>query len=531
MKVAAEPSARIRPKWVFAAVLAGLLTIAAFIALTLVRAQPVLRELIVDSLRARFHGRVELGSLQVSIGRTVQVSGEDLKIFAPDGPNSQPNTQPLITQPLIASRQFQFTVSLFDFFHLPMRVERVYLQGLELNIPRERQKPLVSAWKKAKMRLQVDELMCDDARLVINTSRPDKPPLEFVINQLRMKDIGPDRPGHFDATLVNPKPVGNIQSSGLFGPWRLENIRSTPVSGQYSFTNADLSTIKGIAGILSSTGEYRGTLGSITVDGQTDTPDFQLTINDHAVPLHTEFHAIVDGTNGDVALQPVHAKLLNSTFTLNGSVVRVNDPRGHRILLDAASTEARIDDLLRLAVRTDPPVITGAADFTARIELQPGSANVIDRLHLVGKFHVSQINFSNSKIQSKVDALSRRTQGKLEQASDTSDSVPSQLNGTFTLANRQLLFQQLQFQVPGTNVFMAGKYSLDGSVFDFHGRVVLQAKPSQMTTGWKSVLLKPLDPLLYKKGRGTEIPISVTGTTSEPHIGLDIGRGNPKQRQ
>ena len=42
-------------------------------------------------------------------------------------------------------------------------------------------------------------------------------------------------------------------------------------------------------------------------------------------------------------------------------------------------------------------------------------------------------------------------------------------------------------------------------------------------TGWKSVLLKPVDPLFKKDGAGTEVPIKISGTKSEPHIGLDFG--------
>ena len=44
-----------------------------------------------------------------------------------------------------------------------------------------------------------------------------------------------------------------------------------------------------------------------------------------------------------------------------------------------------------------------------------------------------------------------------------------------------------------------------------------------MTTGWKSILLKPVDPFFSKDGVGTEIPIRITGTESEPHFGLDFG--------
>jgi hypothetical protein len=70
---------------------------------------------------------------------------------------------------------------------------------------------------------------------------------------------------------------------------------------------------------------------------------------------------------------------------------------------------------------------------------------------------------------------------------------------------------------------MTGDYSLDGQKFDFHGKAWLDAKISQMTTGWKSILLKPVDPFFSKNGSGTEIPIRITGTESEPHFGLDFG--------
>jgi hypothetical protein len=70
---------------------------------------------------------------------------------------------------------------------------------------------------------------------------------------------------------------------------------------------------------------------------------------------------------------------------------------------------------------------------------------------------------------------------------------------------------------------MTGQYSLDGKTFDIHGKLRMDAKLSQLTTGWKSILLKPVDPFFSKHGAGTEVPFKVTGTNSEPHFGLDFG--------
>jgi hypothetical protein len=102
--------------------------------------------------------------------------------------------------------------------------------------------------------------------------------------------------------------------------------------------------------------------------------------------------------------------------------------------------------------------------------------------------------------------------------------VPSDLQGKFDLRNGILSFSSLHFLIPGTHADMTGRYSLDGNTFDFHGTLKLDAKLSQMTTGWKSILLKPVDPFFHKNGAGTELPFKVTGTKEAPHFGLDFSR-------
>jgi hypothetical protein len=477
---------------------------------------------VISTLSNRFNARVELASFQVAVVNGIEVSGGGLKLFGKDDPNPYEAG----VQPLIGIREFRFQTSLRNLFRSPMHVETVYVSGLELNVPPKgnRQEMTTMGSKTPQMTIFVDQFVCRDTELVINTSKADKPPLEFAIADLKMKDIGPGQPLQFNATLVNPKPVGDIQSSGLFGPWQQDSPRDTPVQGDYSFNNADLSTIKGIGGTLSSTGHYSGTLSNIAVQGTTDTPDFRVASGGHAVPLHTEFHAIVDGTSGDTYLRPVNATFLHSSFAANGSVVRVSTPKGHDIELDVVLNGARIEDLLKLGVRTDPPVATGPVQMKTRLSLAPGDASVADRLQLAGTFHMPDARFTNEKVQGKLDSLSLRSQGKPKQAQEHAGKhVLVDLRGEFTLKNGLLSFSLLHFLIPGTHVDMTGDYGLDGKEFDFHGKARLDAKVSQMTTGWKSILLKPVDPFFSKDGAGTEAPIRITGTQSEPHMGLDFG--------
>ena len=492
--------------------------IAAVVVFVVYRAEPILKGRIIETLSARFHGPVELPEFHVTIRNGFQVWGARLKIFGPSPTNPH---EPGV-QPLIAIGEFRFSADILNLLATPMRVRRVYLKGLELNIPpSEEQRGSI---KGGKIKIFVDEFISDQARLVINTLRPGKLPLDFEIANLQMKRIGPGQPLSFNATLVNPKPVGAIHSTGRFGPWDADEPRSSPVKGEYTFTNADLSTIKGIGGVLSSTGEYSGTLGNIVVDGSTDTPDFRISTSGHSVTLHTDFHAIVDGTSGDTYLEPVKARILNSSLVANGSVLRVKDPNGHRVLLNVVVHPARIEDLLKLGVRTDPPVMTGRAELKTKFDLSPGNAQVSDRLRLAGLFHITGAHFTNEKVQSKVDALSLRSQGKPKEAKeDIGEDVRSDMNGTFNMSAGVLLFPKLHYQVPGASIDLTGNYSLDGNQFDFHGKARMEAKLSRMVTGWKSVMLKPVDPFFSKHGSGTELPVKVTGTKSAPRFGLDFG--------
>jgi hypothetical protein len=495
--------------------------IVAIAAIVISHAEPILRERVTETLSTRFNSKVELDGFHVSLRRGFQVSGEGLRLFTDTDPN---NHEPGF-QPLISVAEFRFRTGMMDLLRSPMHVNTVYVKGLSLNLPpREQRGQMKDMGLRGGIKIVVDKLICDGTILIINTLRPGKLPLEFDIQSLKMTSIGPDAPMHFDATLTNPKPVGDIVSSGSFGPWRADNPRDTPVSGAYSFNNADLGTIKGIGGILSSTGQYGGSLDNIVVDGTTDTPDFRIAISGRPVPLHTEFHAIVDGTSGDTFLEPVRAKLLDSWIVASGSVIRTKDPSGHHIELDVAIAKGKIEDLLKLAVRTDPPIMTGMVKLKTKFDLPPGDPEFANRLKLAGTFQVSRAHFTNQKIQGKVDALSMRSQGKPKLAQDNiPDNVRSDLSGVFNLANGLISFSQLQFEVPGTRVNLTGIYSLDGNQFDFHGKARLDAKLSHTVTGWKAILLKPADPFFSKNGAGTEIPVKVTGTKSEPHFGSDFG--------
>ncbi len=254
--------------------------------------------------------------------------------------------------------------------HIPPPGERALILGTKEGLkPADPTNPKT----RPKIAIIVDELVCRDVKLSLESGKtgPDqqlKPPLEFDIAEVDLRGVGSPGAMLYDAQLTNPKPVGLIHATGHFGPWAGTSLSAdpgqTPLDGNYSFDHADLNTIKGIGGTLSSTGHFSGVLDRILIDGTTDTPDFSLDISQRPVPLHTDFHAIVDGTNGDTFLNPVHARLLHSEFTTTGKVVKVPG-RGHDIQLEVDVPHGRMEDFLRLAVKTNPPLMNGTLHLRA----------------------------------------------------------------------------------------------------------------------------------------------------------------------
>jgi hypothetical protein len=501
------------------------------------RAAPMLKAKVIDTLSTRFDSRVELDGFNVSLVKGFEVAGSGLKLY--------PNHLDM-TEPLLQVDHFSFHALGWKQLLAPqMYINTVHVSGLGIHMPPKGERAGMPHLSGAQpgvdkthsgIKVVVGEILVDQANLVIENGKPGKVPLDFVIQRIQLKSVGAGQPMKFHAILVNPKPLGNIDSTGDFGPFNAQSPGDTPVDGHYSFSHADLSTLKGIGGTLASTGDYKGQLNRIDVQGETTTPDFYLTFAQHRVPLNTKFHAIVDGMNGDTYLQPVDAWLARTHIVAQGEVVRIPNGPGHDIRMNVTAGPGRMQDLLEVATKTDPPLINGTVQLHATLHLPPGKVSVTKKMQLQGTFTVDDAHFNNDKIQANVDQLSLRGQGKAKEAGQERDAmkngnpagathadVGSEMQGDFDLGDDQLTISALNYQVPGAQIAISGVYALDAQTLDFHGTARLQAHVSQMVTGWKSLLLKPVDPFFAKDGAGTLVPIQITGTRSDPKIGLAHG--------
>jgi hypothetical protein len=511
--------------------------------------EPFLRSMIVEVLEDRFHARVELDSFHISVAHVLTAEGRGLRVWPPAqvaGVTAAPARD--ASDPLIRLAEFHFRMPLRYERGKPFHIAMIRLKGLDIHLPPKSHfgqgaAPSASTGSDAKkmdnlISFVVDTVECDAANLLLETSKPGKLPVDIEIAHLKLTREGglnATAPVNFDADVTVPKPHGAAHATGTIGPWNQTDPGESALEGKYTFDNADLGSFKGIAGTLSSTGNYQGTLRELLVDGDTDTPNFALTHFGHTMALHTHFHAKVDATNGDTWLEPVNATLGHSQFTAQGQVVRVaetnpNTPgglpavKGHDIALHVDLSGARIEDFLYLASKSGNPLLTGALTMKAALHIPPGPAPVHERLNLKGAFNLDDVRFTSAKIQDKITELSLRGQGRPKDVKGADPgSIQSAMQGDFTMGGGVIALPELTYTVPGANIVMKGTYTLEGGGLDFAGKAKLNATVSQVVGGVWGVLLKPADRFFKKDGAGTELPIHVTGTREEPKFGVDFG--------
>lgn len=498
----------------------------------------ILRHRIVHALSEQLDSDVELGDLHVRVFPGLRADGADLRI-------KSRGTALAAYPPLIAIKSFHVDASVAGL--LRKHVSHVQLDGLEISIPpgevRDQQKaadqtaqgtarpddaPTTPTDARSDplndKSVVIDRVDANDARLVIIPIEANKTPKVWAIHHLRMFDLGDTKSWPFQATLTNGVPPGEIDVDGHFGPWRRDEPGDTPLTGVFNFAKADLSVFNGIKGTLSSNGYFGGTLAEIRANGTSNTPDFTLQVAGHPFPLWVVYQALIDGTNGDTRLESIDGWFLSSYLHATGAVL--DSPKkneGRTVTLDVALTHSRVEDIMTMAVKANKPPMTGALKLTTSFVLPPGHNDVVDRLRLKGRFAIDKAQFTSYDVQGKIDELSKRASAKT--ADPKTQRALSDFAGRFELGDGRLRLPEVTFATPGAKVELAGAYGLKAETLDFKGQVLLDATISQTVTGYKSLLLRMLDPLFKKpNGKGSLIPIKIGGTRNDPKFGLDVHR-------
>jgi AsmA-like C-terminal region len=512
-------------RWIIALV-GGLLVLLAIIAGAGSRTA-TLRQLVIDTLADRLDSEVQLDAFSVDTFPTVHITGTNLVIRL-KGRKGIP--------PLVTVKDFQLDGGLIGLLSRPRRFRTVSVNGLQVNIspgfntdagsnvPDHTNQQI----DDGPAAIVVGSLTAVDAALTLIPKHAGKEPKVFAVHRLTMNPLGRAKQMTFEATVSNPIPKGLVRMTGTFGPWRRDDPGGTPLGGRYTFNQVDLGTVKGIGGDLTSAGTFDGQLDRIGVRGETRTPNFRLNVSANPVPLTTQFEAVVDGTDGDTYLNAVTASFLQTSLFARGAIVGAEGVKGRTIRMHVKIDKGRVEDVLRLGVKGEAPVLTGALTLHADMNLPAGRQDVMDRLHLSGEFDVGGARFTNTTVQSKLSDLSARARGV--DPDEHSQSVASNLRARFALTHSVLTLRDARFGLPGADVQAGGSYGLVSEALEFDGTVRMQATVSQAAgSGVKSVLLKAVDPL-FKRGKlGAVLPIKIRGSRNQPKFGLDFGRALKRQ--
>ncbi len=504
--------------WRNALLAVAALTSLVSLAAVLVRhyAEPVARRRILASVEEQLGTPAQLDKVHVAFLPGLRIEGRGLHV---------PGTG---TQPRIDVASFRFATNLRSLFAQRTTLIKAEVQGLSLVVPPGEDHasvppPPATHTHGDHGRFMVAQVVATDSELVVQNGDPAKFPLRFKLSRMVFDDDGEGKPIHFDVILANGRPIGDVHAHGLMGPCNPQRPRETPLSGRFDFARADLSSINGVQGHLSGQGTLTGSVGMLVVDGDASTPDFAMAPGLIHVALTSHFHAAVDALTGQFTLMPVTAHLLHTDIVAHGTVTRI--AAGHDILLES-ELHGRAEDLLNLVSPTrTKPLLSAALSDRATIHIPPGPQRMLLKLETSGQATLLNTRWGDQEVQRKVNALSLRGLDKAKLVAEHEGDLPNApttLTDTFELSSGFLRLNGIAYRMPGATVLMEGSYNLAAETLDFHGVVRTVAKASQMTTGIRSLLLKPLDPLLTKPGAGMQMPVALTGPKGSLSLGLDL---------
>ena len=206
------------------------------------------------------------------------------------------------------------------------------------------------------------------------------------------------------------------------------------MNGVSPSVNADLGVFKGISGILSAQQLWRARCDALRSKGKPTRQFSPVAAGGHAMPLHATYQATVDGTNGNTLLNQIDASFLQTALVAKGGVVGRPGVHGRTVTLDVVMEQARLEDVLQMAVKAPRPPMTGALKLSTKFVLPPGDRDVVEKLLLNGTFKIVDTRFTSPDVQARINGLSQRTRG--QNPDRKAETVSSQFAGTFKLCGR-----------------------------------------------------------------------------------------------
>ena len=368
------------------------------------------------------------------------------------------------------------------------------------------------------------------ARFVVHKSlleiqRKDSKPLSFPIKQLEIRNLHKGEALTYAVDMQNAIPTGHILAHGSFGPIHGQTFLSTPVSGNYAFTQVNLHDVGDISGILDARGVFKGTLAAMEIEANTQTQNFAVT-DGKPTPVEATMRATLYGEHGDLDIHSIDLKIRETNIHAVGSIK--GEPKLTNF--DIVVERGRAEDVMQPFVQDDVP-ISGQVWFQGHAYVGPPGDSFMERLRMTGTLNVPAEKISDQQAEKNLSAFSERARGSSKpntgvdsntSQTDATKDVLSSLQGSTRLENGVVSTSRLTFKVPGAQATMAGTFRFQGEVAHLTGNLKMDTDISHTATGFKSLLLKPLAPFFKKKNAGAVVPIAVTGTPGHYQVSQDI---------
>ena len=341
----------------------------------------------------------------------------------------------------------------------------------------------------------------------------------FPIRQLVMRGVQKGQAVSYFIDMQNASPTGHIRANGSFGPLVPTNLGSTHVSGTFTFTEVKLSEIGELRGTLSANGRFTGSLSAIEAYTTAETPDFAVH-RGRPVAVYGWVQCTVNALNGNTILHEIEGTLGATKLNASGNVAGTpNAPKATD--LDLTVKKGRAQDLLHPFLESQPP-IEGMVSLKAHAHLAPqrDRAKFLERLSVNGSFNLPDERVTNPAKEKTLTDFSERAQVSRRQpngdpateaGADPPADVLSSLEGEVKIREGVVSTQRLAFALPGASANLNGSYNLSSGNVHLIGNLRMDSDISHATTGFKSLLLKPLIPLFRKDNAGAVISIAVTG--------------------
>jgi hypothetical protein len=409
------------------------------------------------------------------------------------------------------------------------RLSDVKLIGMHLVVPAkeppgEPSPVMPLTYSDSGNEIRIGTITADGAMLEFLSEQAGVQPLRLILRKLALHDVGGQTPLSYQAEVHNPKPSGEISSSGTWGPWDSYHPGTTAVKGEYQYRNVKLSSLPELNGTLESRGNFNGTLAQIKVGGDASVSDFRIGNARRRSQLKTRFQAVVDATKGDVQLNQVSAWLNRSLLVLSGAVAGAGQQPGKTMTLTVHSSKARVEDLLGLFCGESQPPMSGNITFRGNISVPPGEAPALQRMSLKGAFGIDAGLFNDKSTEREMAKLSvSAIKGDKEEDRENPQTVLLNVKGSVEASRGTARVERLSFDVPGAQATLSGTFSLSKYRSNMHGVLTTKGDVADATTGIRSVFLKALTPFFARHHHAKVVPFKVTGPLGKTTVSLDLG--------